>query len=95
MLPISHLKCFQMYILAYCSAVIRDCYVVSCGKACIMFIGLEWHSAIVGGFLPFEQQRIPEPLCSVFSGHVAPVSEVFASLYCLDSPVFKRPSSQQ
>lgn len=39
------------------------------------------------GVLPFETKGIPQPLRSVFSGHLAPIKKIFASCCCIDSPV--------
>jgi len=38
-------------------------------------------------FLPLGQKEMPQSFSSVFSGHIAPISKVFASLYCIDSLV--------
>lgn len=40
---------------------------------------------VVVGFPPFEQKGIPQPGFFVVFGHIAQISKIFASSYCIDS----------
>lgn len=72
---IKHITVHCLDLIWYC-LLSANCHTVSWSSAAYWIL-------VVIGCLPFEQKRTPQPFSSVFTGNVAPVSELFESFYFL------------